>query len=255
MKPTAASLPKNLKRLFGLLLMLSLINSVYAQNNAQQLTVKPAGKNIQELPFWETMSQLSDRLNINIIFHVTAQQQLNRTKAGLKLENGSYPQTLQAYLDSNQLDFEELDERSIMVVKRAAKDSAAKSLEDFLARATEKAATEQLSATPATGRFLPGHAIYNNMPLMAMIEQLAQTGEVAVEFEPQFTTLYRSLHVEYFVVRKTTYPRALQYLFKSFDLQYSQPNSRTIRVGHGLASPSSTPLEEIMIPRARANQQ
>lgn len=248
-------MPKNLKRLFGLLLMLSLFNSVYAQNNAQQVTVEPAAKNIQELPFWETMIQLSDRLNINIIFHVTAQQQLNRTKAVLKLENGSYPQTLQAYLDNNQLDFDELDERTIMVVKRAAKDSSAKSLDDFLARAAEKAATEQLSATHAAGNFLPVQVIFNNLSLIAMIQQLAQTGEVAVEFGPQVANLYRAQRVEYFVVRKTTYPRALQYLLKSLDLQYSQPNSHTIRIGHGLASPSPTPLEEIMVPSARANQQ
>jgi general secretion pathway protein D len=84
----------------------------------------------------------------------------------------------------------------------------------------------QLPAIPGR-RFAKTDVVYRDTPLLAAIEQLAQTMKLNVIFDQQVTNMMRAqkLNVE---LRDVTYPHALEMLLKTNNLMYAQLDSRTI---------------------------
>jgi hypothetical protein len=243
--------------LFSALLLFSLANAVYGQENEDRRAalnrslLQPVDENFQDVPLWDFFNKLTARLNINVVFHVSVQQQLRNATVNLELKNISYPQSIKLYLDQNGLDYLEMDERTIMIVNRAAASAKAKSLDEFVVRANEKGEAAQAKAKNQAGRFSATDVVYHSTTLSYMIIQLGQAGHIAVEFDDLYGKLAPHVQVEYFVVRGVTYPRALQLLLDSFDLKYEQTGVRAIKVGKQIAEPSPIPLEEIMTPVER----
>ena len=248
---------KGLSMLFSLILLFSLASAVYGQENEEKREalkrslLQPVDETIQEVPLWDFFNKITLRLNINVVFHVSVQQQLRNATINLELKNISYPQSLKLFLDRNGLDYIEMDERTIMIIKRAAAAAEAKPLDDFVIRANEKREAERSNAVKGARHFYATDAVYHSTSLSNMILQLAQAGHLAVEFEDPFEKIAPHVQVEYFVVRGETYPRALQLLLDSFDLRYEQTGARAIKVGKEIANPSPVPLEEIMTPEGK----
>jgi type II secretory pathway component GspD/PulD (secretin) len=86
----------------------------------------------------------------------------------------------------------------------------------------------QLPTIPGR-RFAKTDVVYRDTPLLAAIEQLAQTMKLNVIFDQQVTNMMRAqkLNVE---LRDVTYPHALEMLLKTNNLMYAQLDSRTIVV-------------------------
>jgi hypothetical protein len=251
-KLNSASLQKPLPFLFGIVMILTFFNAVYCQDQEEKgQAVKramssPRNINFQEQSMWDIFYKLTETLNINIVFHASVQPQLRRAIVNLKLDNVSYPQAIKVILDRSNLDYVQMDERTIMIVKKSVATSASKPFEDFVIRANEIVAVDKIAAIPASKQFPSTQVVFNDSSLMATIEQLAKAGQLAVEFDDQFAQNYRYTKVEYFVVRNTTFPQAMQLLLDSYDLKYSQLDRRSIKIGVDIANPSSIPLEEIM---------
>jgi hypothetical protein len=246
----SALLRKPTLPLFGTLLILSLFNTVYGQDRdakrpeSKDSLLGPREVHFQSQSLWDVFYKLTETLNINIVFHANVQPLLRKSDVNLKLENVSYPKAINLFLDKYELDYVEVDERTIMVVKRPSAAAVSKPLEDFVINANKPESREQ--STYANSKFPSTSAVFNSTSLLAMIEQLARIGHLAVEFDPQFAETHRITKVDYFVLRNTTYPRALQVLLTSYDLNYSIIDRNTIKIGVDIANPSHVPLEEIM---------
>jgi hypothetical protein len=249
MKSNSASSQNHFKIIFGALIVLSLFNAAYGQDSddkrqaVSRSLLQPRNIDIQGMSFWDVFDKLTATINFNIVFDASVQPQIGNAKRNLHLENVSYPQAIGIYLNQNDLGYIEMDERTIMVVKKSAVIPGAKPLEDFVVKAGE--ATDQAAALKAKP-FLPIKVVYRDITLRTAIEQLANTVKLAVVFDPQFAESIRTTKVVYFTVQDTIVPRALQLLLDSHDLKYEQIDQRTIKVGVDLANPSSIPLAELM---------
>jgi hypothetical protein len=257
-KSNSTSMRNHLKILFSTSIILLLFNAVAAQNNddkrqavnRSQLT--PGTINIQAQSFWDAFEKLTTDVKLNIIFHASVQQFRN-TAVNLQLENVSYPQAIKIFLDRNDLDYVEIDERTIMIVKKSAATAPSKPLEDFVIKANEKDASDQAAANSSASQSPSTDVIFRAMSLLPMIQQLAGVARIAVVLDPQFAENNRMTKVQYFVVRNRTCLHALQLLLDSYDLKYSLLDRRTIKIGVDIANPSAIPLEEIITPREKSN--
>jgi general secretion pathway protein D len=86
----------------------------------------------------------------------------------------------------------------------------------------------QLPAVPGR-RFAKADVVYRDTPLLAAIEQLAQTMKLNVIFDQQVINMMRAQKVN-MELRDVTAPRAMEMLLRTNNLMYAQLDTRTIVV-------------------------
>jgi hypothetical protein len=207
--------------------------------------LKPMNIDFQGLSVWEVFEKLATKLKINIIFH----QSVPPIRINLKLDNVSSVQTTNICMDRNNLDYIEMDERTIMIVKKSATAANSKGLEDFVIKANENLEADSPAISSQSPQFSSISVVFKGNSLLATIQQLAAAGHIAVEFDERFAEQFKQTKVPSFDLRRTTLPHAFKFLLDAYDLKYSAIYDRTIKIGVDIANPSSVPFEEIMAPR------
>jgi hypothetical protein len=243
--------------LFSALMMMLLFNVALGQDRdekrlrLERSLLKPMDFDFQDQIVFDVFEKLSLNLRIQIIFHQSAVRLMTPSRINLKLENVSSANVIMVYLERNNLDYVEVDERTIMIVKKSATASNSKSLEDFVIRVNEIVDVDQNAVTDQLPRFRSTSVIFRENYLIDSIQKLADSGKIAVEFDERFKESIKHAKVRSFELRSTTYPRALKLLLDTYELKYSLIAPRTIKIGVNIANPSSIPLEEIMPPQEK----
>jgi hypothetical protein len=250
MKTNSLYLTQMTKSVISALLIMLVFNVASGQSQLEKRAalenslLKPMNIDYQGLIVWEVFEQLAAKLKISVIFH----QSVPPIRIHLKLDNVSSVNAINVCMDRNNLDYIEVDERTIMIVKKLATTSNSKGLEDFVIKANENLEADNPAITGQSPQFHFMSVVYKGNSLLPIIQQLAATGHITVEFDERFAEQFKQTTVPSFDLRKTTLPHAFKLLLAAYDLTYSPIYDRVIKIGVDIANPSSVPFEEIMTP-------
>jgi hypothetical protein len=238
------------KSVISVLLIMVIFNVASGQSQLEKRAalenslLKPMNVDYQGLIVWEVIEQLAANLNINFVFH----QSVPPIRIHLKLDNVSSVHAINICMDRNNLDYIEIDERTIMIVKKSATTSNSKGLEDFVIKVNENLEADNSAITSQSPQFSSMSVVFKSMSLLATIQHLAEAGHIAVEFDERFAEQFKQTKVQSFDMRRTTLPRAFKLLLDAYNLKYSPIYDHAIKIGVDIANPSSIPFEEIMTP-------